>query len=69
MREASSGRANPALLLARRKLRVHDMAGMLRLAPIVESTPGIPGGPLLQVAARTLSGAGGLIGRFRAARG
>jgi uncharacterized protein (TIGR03083 family) len=62
--EAASGRVNPVAALAQRRLRVHELAGLLKLAPIVSSAPGIPGGPLLQLAARTLGGAGGLLGRL-----
>jgi uncharacterized protein (TIGR03083 family) len=62
--EAASGRANPVAALAQRRLRVHELPGLLRLAPIVSAAPGIPGGPILQLAARTLGGAGGLLGRF-----
>jgi len=63
--EAASGRVNPVVALARRRLRVHELAGLLRLAPIVQSAPGIPGGPILQLAARTLGTTGGLLGRLR----
>lgn len=63
--EAASGRVNPVTALARRRLRVHDIGGLLRLAPIVSAAPGIPGGPILALAARTLGGAGGLLGRLR----
>src|SRR4051812_14413909 len=49
---------------ARRRLKVHEIGGLLRLAPIVQAVPGIPGGPILQLAARTLGGAGGLVGRL-----
>ncbi len=63
--EAASGRVNPVTALARRRLRVHDVGGLLRLAPIVSAAPGIPGGPILALAARTLGGAGGLLGRLR----
>jgi hypothetical protein len=31
----------------------------------VQSAPGIPGGPILSLAARTLGGAGGLLSRLR----
>ena len=44
--------------------RVHQLTGLLELAPIVQSAPGIPGGPILQLAARTVGGAGGLVGRL-----
>jgi uncharacterized protein (TIGR03083 family) len=62
--EAASGRVNPVVAVAQRRLRVQELPGLLRLAPIVSAAPGIPGGPLLQLAARTLGGAGGLLGRF-----
>ena len=62
--EAASGRINPVPAVARRKLKVHDVGGLLQLAPIVQAVPGIPGGPILQLAARTVGGAGGVIGRF-----
>jgi uncharacterized protein (TIGR03083 family) len=63
--DAASGRANPVVALARRRLQVHQMAGLLQLAPIVQSAPGIPGGPILQLAARTLGTTSGLLGRLR----
>jgi uncharacterized protein (TIGR03083 family) len=63
--DAASGRANPVGALARRRLKVHQLTGLLQLAPIVQSAPGIPGGPILQLAARTLGSTGGLLGRLR----
>src|SRR3954453_5270666 len=66
--EAASGRVNPVGALARRRLRVHELGGLLALAPIVQSAPGIPGGPLLALAAQTLGGVGGLLGRLRGRR-
>jgi uncharacterized protein (TIGR03083 family) len=63
--DAASGRVNPVAALARRRLRVHDIGGLMQLAPIVSAAPGIPGGPILGLAARTLGGAGGLLGRLR----
>ncbi|TFV62490.1 UNVERIFIED_ORG: maleylpyruvate isomerase family mycothiol-dependent enzyme [Bacillus sp. AZ43] len=62
--EAASGRINPVPAVARRKLKVHDVGGLLQLAPIVQAVPGIPGGPILQLAARTVGGAGGVLGRL-----
>jgi uncharacterized protein (TIGR03083 family) len=62
--DAASGRSNPVPAVARRRLRVHQMGGLLALAPIVQHAPGIPGGPILQLAARTVGGAGGLLGRL-----
>jgi uncharacterized protein (TIGR03083 family) len=62
--EAASGRINPVPAVARRQLKVHEVAGLLALAPIVQKVPGIPGGPILQLAARTMGGAGGVLGRL-----
>ena len=62
--EAASGRINPVPAVARRKLRVHEVTGLLQLAPITEKVPGIPGGPILKLAARTMGGAGGMVGRL-----
>src|SRR3954465_1711825 len=62
--EAASGRVNPVPAVARRKLKVHDIGGLLKLAPIVQAAPGIPGGPILALAARTVGGAGGMLGRL-----
>jgi uncharacterized protein (TIGR03083 family) len=62
--EAASGRVNPVAALARRRLRVQELGGLLRLAPIVQAAPGIPGGPILQLAARSLGGAGSVVGRL-----
>ena len=62
--DAASGRANPVVAVARRRMKLHDIGGLLGLAPIVQVAPGIPGGPILQVAAKTIGGAGGLVGRL-----
>ena len=62
--DAASGRVNPVPAVARGRLKVHDVGGLLQLAPIVQQVPGIPGGPILQLAARTVGGAGGFLGRL-----
>jgi uncharacterized protein (TIGR03083 family) len=62
--QAASGRINPVPAVARGRLRVHEVGGLLRLAPITEKVPGIPGGPILKLAARTMGGAGGMLGRL-----
>ncbi|SFO25603.1 TIGR03083 family protein [Geodermatophilus obscurus] len=67
--EAASGRTNPAAALVRRRLRIRDLPELMRLTPIVEAAPGIPGGPVLALAARTVGGAGDLLGRLRGRRG
>lgn len=64
--DATSGRTNVAHLYRSGELRVHDLSGMLRLAPVLDGIPGIP--PLGAVG-RALSvvdaAFGGLLGRFR----
>jgi uncharacterized protein (TIGR03083 family) len=62
--EAAAGRINPLPAVAARRLKVHEPAGLLKLAPIVRHVPGIPGGPILQLAARTMSGPVGLLGKL-----
>ena len=42
-------------------MRVHGLADIVRLAPIVDEVPGLPGGPALQAAARWVAGAGRLL--------
>ena len=61
---AASGRINPVPAVARRRLKVHEIGGLLKLAPIVQAVPSIPGGPILQLAAKTVGGAGGMLGRM-----
>jgi hypothetical protein len=62
--DASAARLNPLKAVVTRTIRVHGLPGLLALAPIVESVPGIPGGPALRIAARALAGAGGALGRL-----
>ena len=62
--EAAAGRINPVPAVAARRLKVHEPTGLLRLAPIVRHVPGIPGGPILQLAARTMSRPVGLLGKL-----
>ena len=42
--EASAARINPLKAVLTRRLKVHGLPGLLGLAPIVETVPGIPGG-------------------------
>jgi uncharacterized protein (TIGR03083 family) len=62
--EVAAGRTNPVPAVAARRLKVRRPTGLLKLAPIVQHVPGIPGGPILQLAARTMSGPVGLLGRL-----
>lgn len=67
--DASAGRVGlPQLLLARR-LQVHQLPQWMRLAPLLEEVPGLPGGAALRTAVSGLSGVAGgvgkVLGRFR----
>jgi hypothetical protein len=59
--DASAGRRAVPALLASRTMRVHGLADIVRLAPIVDEVPGLPGGPALKAAARWVAGAGRLL--------
>lgn len=63
--DASAGRANPLKAVVTRRIKVHGLPGLLQLAPIVETVPGIPGGPALRIAAKGLASAGGALGKLR----
>lgn len=45
-------------------LVTHDLAGLMRLAPVLEQVPGIPGGAALRTASRAIGGVGRLLGRL-----
>jgi hypothetical protein len=59
--DASAGRRAVPALLAARTMRVHGLTDIVRLAPIVDEVPGLPGGPALKAAARWVGGAGRLL--------
>ena len=69
MLDASSGRAHLPQLLLTRRLVVHQLPQWMRLAPLLEDVPGLPGGPVLRTAVQGLSGVAGgvgkVLGRFR----
>lgn len=66
--DTSAGRANLAQLLMTRRLVVQQLPQFLRLAPLLEDAPGLPGGAVLRTAVGGLSGVTGgvtrLLGRF-----
>lgn len=61
--EASSGRAEPVRLVARRRLKISHVGGLMTLAPIIDQVPGLPGGKGLAFAAKSLGGVGSLFRR------
>lgn len=67
--DASSGRASVPQLLLTRRLHVSQMQQWMRLAPLLEDVPGLPGGAALRTAVTGLSGVAGgvgrVLGRFR----
>ena len=62
--DVSAGRHSAVPLLMSRKLVVHRLPSFLRLAPLVEEVPGLPGGHALRGAVKHLAGAGRLLGRI-----
>ena len=67
--DASAGRVSVPPLLIDGRIRVHDMGELLRLTPLLDEVPGLPGGGPLKVAARVVGGVRGgasmLLGRLR----
>jgi uncharacterized protein (TIGR03083 family) len=67
--DASAGRVSIPPLLLDGRLKVHDMAMMLRLTPLLDEVPGLPGGGPLKVAAKVVGGVRGgasaLLGRLK----
>jgi uncharacterized protein (TIGR03083 family) len=61
--DASAGRANLAHLLVARRLHVQHLTSWMRLAPLLEDVPGLPGGAALRGAVSGLSGVGVGVGR------
>jgi hypothetical protein len=59
--DASAGRRAVPPLLASRTMKVHGLPDIVRLAPIVNEIPGLPGGPALRAAARWVGGTGRLL--------
>lgn len=59
--DASAGRRAVPPLLASRAMRIHGVPDLLKLVPIVEEVPGLPGGPALAIAGRWVGGAGRLL--------
>lgn len=63
--DASAGRVMAPVLLVQRRIVVQEMTQFLKLAPLVEQVPGIPGAALLRRAAGAVGGAVNLLGRLR----
>ena len=65
--DVTSGRElNVPALWHDRSLVTHDLPGLLRLVPVLDQVPGIPGGAALRTIAHAVSRVGGLLGRLPA---
>lgn len=62
--DISAGRQQPLTQLVARRIVLQHAPSFLRLAPLLDSAPGVPGGTALRAAAAALSGAGRLAGRL-----
>jgi len=67
--DASAGRAGVPGLLLQRRIVVADLPQFLRLAPLVDQVPGIPGAALLSRAATTITGVRGALRKIRGVPG
>lgn len=67
--DASAGRAQVPSLLVQRKLKVQELTSFMRLAPLLDDVPGLPGGPVLKAGISGVSSVTGgvsrLLGRLR----
>ena len=59
--DAAAGRTNLAQLLLTRRLVVHQLPQWMRLAPLLDDLPGLPGGAALRGAVGSVSGAVGSV--------
>ncbi len=62
--DATAGRRPPLTLVATRRLKLHDLPGLMTLLPALDSAPGLPGGLALRAAAHALSRTGRALGRL-----
>lgn len=61
--DTSAGRSGLPQLLLTRRLQVQQLPQFLRLAPLLDDVPGLPGGPALKTAVAGLQGVGTGVGR------
>jgi len=65
--DASTGRRPVLQLLLTRRLRLHDVPGLMTLLPALDGVPGLPGGAALRAAAAAVGQTGRLVGRIGSA--
>jgi hypothetical protein len=63
--DVTSGRANVAHLYRTGELHVRDLAGLIRLAPVLDGVPGVPPLGAVGRALSVVDAVGGLFGRLR----
>lgn len=52
--DVAAGRRNPVSAIRSREFRISQVRELLRLAPIAQKNPGLPGGPVLRSSARII---------------
>ncbi|MEX2290258.1 MAG: maleylpyruvate isomerase N-terminal domain-containing protein [Mycobacteriales bacterium] len=62
--DVSAGRAGLPQLLVSRRLQVQQLPQWMRLAPLLDDVPGLPGGAALRAAVGGVSGVAGRVGRL-----
>jgi uncharacterized protein (TIGR03083 family) len=67
--DVSAGRVAAAPLVVSGGLRLQGAPALLRLAPLIEDVPGIPGGPALRRAGTALAAGGRVAGRLPGVQG
>ncbi len=63
--QVSSARVNVAHLYRTGEVKVHDLPGLIRLAPVLEGAPGMPPLGAIGRAMQVVDAVGGLLGRLR----
>lgn len=53
--DVAAGRKNPLGKMRKKELILHNLPSLMKLAPIAQENPGLPGGPILRKAAGVLS--------------
>ena len=62
--DVAAGRVAAPPLVLNRTLRLQRLGGLLALTPLIDKVPGLPGGAMLRLAARSLGGVNRLVRRL-----
>ncbi|MGB8021374.1 MAG: hypothetical protein WCF04_09120 [Candidatus Nanopelagicales bacterium] len=63
--DVTSGHASVPHLYRAKELRLHDLSGLIHLAPVLDGVPGLPPLGAIGRALQVVDAVGGLFGRFR----